>query len=125
MGEWKLLPAQPVIVLSPELAFTGNKKQKGMNYAKLRTLICKHPRSCVYADDSIKKRITLFEAMRDHELSKLGEMTTRTARVDLALLGQSQIRNFPKFPRTGEQLIDGKFDSTPTRLGKFSKNILT
>ena len=48
----------------------------------------------------------MFEAMRDHELAKLGEMTTRSARIDLTLLGHTQIRNFPKFPRTGEQLIE-------------------
>ena len=122
MGEWKVLPAQPLIVLSPELAFTGNKKQKGMDYAKLRTLICKHPRSTLYEDHTIQKRITLFEAMRDHELAKLGEMTTRTARVDLTLLGQSQIRNFSRFPRTGEQLIANKYTSTPIRLGENSRN---
>jgi hypothetical protein len=115
MGKWKLLPAQPVIVLSPELAFTGNKKQKGMDYAKLRTLICKHPRSSVYEDCTIKKRITLFEAMRDHELAKLGEMTTRSSRIDLIMLGQNQIRNFHTFPRTGEQLIENKYGSFPIR----------
>ena len=122
MGEWKLLPAQPMIALSPEIAFTANKTQKGMDYAKLRTLICKHPRSTLYEDRTIQKRITLFEAMRDHELAKLGEMTTRTARVDLRIIQQSQIRNFSRFPRTGEQLIENKYTSTPIRLGKNSRN---
>jgi hypothetical protein len=122
IGKWRQVESQASIILSPELVFQGGKHPNGLTYPRLRSLICRHPKSALYADRRIKKRVSLFEAIRDHELAKLGEMTTRSGRIDLTLLAQSQIRNFPKFPRTGEQLIENKYDSTPIRLGNNSRN---
>jgi hypothetical protein len=121
IGRWRQVESQDTIVLSPELVFQGAKHPNGMTYPRLCSLICRHLKSSLYQDKTIKKRITLFEAIRDDDLPSLGKMTTRTARVDLTLLGQSQIRNFSRFPRTGEQLIENKYTSTPIRLGKNSR----
>jgi len=68
--------------------------------------------------------VTLAEAVADTIWRKLGEMTTRTSsRVDLTLLAQSQIRNFSRFPRTGEELIDGKLNFNSDQAGgKISRN---
>ena len=118
MGAWRQVPSQATVILSPELVFAGDKHPLGMYYSKLRAMISKHPKSTLYEDRTIKKRVTLSEALNNHNLASLGEITTRSARVDLTLLAQSQIRNFPRFPRTGEELIEGKFNSTPIRLGR-------
>ena len=118
IGRWRQVESKDTIALSPELVFQGTKHPNGLTYPRLRSMICRHPKSSLYEDRTIKKRITLFEAIRDDDLANLGKMTTRSARIDLTLLGHTQIRNFPKFPRTGEQLIENKYDSVPIRLGR-------
>jgi hypothetical protein len=120
LGKWRLLQPQATIVLSPELVLAGDKHPNGIYYPKLRAMICRHPKSILYMDNTVKKRVTLFEAVRDNNLQNLGKMTTRSARIDLTMLAQAQIRNFPKFPRTGEQLIENKYTSSPIRIGKNS-----
>jgi hypothetical protein len=89
-----------------------------MTYGSLRVNICQHPKTSVYEDHTIQRRVTLFEAVRDNQLQMLGKSTPRAARVDLMLLAGSQNRNFPDFPRNGEELIGVKFNSTPIILGK-------
>ena len=117
LGKWRQVESQAAIVLSPELVFMGDKHPQSLYYGQLRTMICQNPKSSLYAA-KIDRRVTLAEAVADNHLEKLGEMTTRSSRVDLTLLAQSQIRNFSRFPRTGEELIDGKLNSTPIRLGE-------
>jgi|GEM_PF-1586282 len=114
-GWWRFISSDPVIILSPELVFTGSKHPLGLNYRLLRTMIVKHPRSTYY-EARLRRRVTLFEALQDHDLSRLGEMTTRFSHIDLDYLAESQIRRFPKYPRTGEALIDNKYSSEPIRL---------
>jgi hypothetical protein len=116
MGKWRQVESQSTIVLSPELVFQGSKHPNGMTYSSLRVNICQHPKTSVYEDHTVQRRVTLFEAVRDNQLKMLGKSTPRAARVDLMLLAGSQTRNFPTFPRNGQQLIDGKFNSTPIKL---------
>jgi hypothetical protein len=116
MGAWRQVPSQATLILSPELVFAGTKHPNGLDYAKLRTLVCEHPKSALYEDRTIKKRVSLPEAVNNHNLASLGKITTRSARIDLTLLAQSQIRDFSRFPRNGEQLINGKYGSTPISL---------
>ena len=116
MGKWRQVESQSTIVLSPELVFQGSKHPNGMTYGSLRVNICQHPKTSVYEDHTVQRRVTLFEAVRDNQLKMLGKSTPRAARVDLMLLAGSQTRNFPTFPRNGQQLIDGKFNSTPIKL---------
>jgi len=115
LGKWRQINSQPVIVLSPELVFTGDKHPNGMNYEILSKLIAIHPRSSLY-ETKLPKRVTLAEAVRDNDLDSLGTTTTRTSRLDLLILAQNQIRNFPKFPRNGAALMGSKFESEPIRI---------
>ena len=116
MGKWRQVDSQATIVLSPELVFQGSRHPNGLTYGSLRVSICQHPKKSLFEDHTVRRRVTLFEAVRDNNLQRLGESTPRAARVDLMLLAGSQSRNFSEFPRNGEQLIDGKFVSTPIKL---------
>ena len=124
MGRWRQVESQATIKLSPELVFTGNKHPQGLYYSMLRAMICKNPKSSLYGT-RLDRRVTLPEAVRDNNLEQLGEITKRSSRIDLTLLPHNQIRNFSGFPRSGEALIDGKFSSTPIRLGAKRLNKVT
>jgi hypothetical protein len=113
VGKWRQVDSQDTIVLSPELVFAGDRHPNGLTYSKLRALISQHPQTSLFEDKTVKRRVTLFEAVRDNNLPMLGKITTRAARVDLTLLAQGQTRNFPRFPRNGEQLINHVYSSSP------------
>jgi hypothetical protein len=115
LGKWRFVPPQATIVLSPELVFYGDKRPNSMTYATLRSLICKHPRSSLY-EAKFNRRVTLLEAMRDKDLSRVGENITCSSHVDLTMLAQTQVRSFLKFPKTGEALIENKYKSEPIRI---------
>ena len=117
MGRWRFVDTQPAIVLSPELLFTKDKHPNGMNHSLLLRLIFEKPRARLY-EAQLPKRVTLSEALRDHHLERVGENTTRSSRIDLTLLQHYQTRSFHQFPQTGENLLDGKYDSEPIRLGE-------
>jgi hypothetical protein len=116
LGRWRQIESQAVITMSPELVLTGDKHPRGLHYAKLRAMICKNPKSRLY-ETKLDRRVTLPEAVRDNNLEQLGKITKRSSHIDLTLLSQSQSRYFPGFPRSGQALIDGKFSSSPIKLG--------
>lgn len=86
MGKWRCQGSQPTIILSPGAILTDVRNYKGMGYSELVEQVREHPAGSSYGD------------------------------IDLSRLFLNQTRNFPKLPKTGRALLEGKYQSEPTIL---------
>ncbi len=87
MGQWVCKGSQPTVILSPGRVYTAVRPRNGATYHLLQAITQVHPNSTRY------------------------EFNGTT--VDLNVLKMDLTRNFLKFPKTGEALMSGHFQSTP------------
>ena len=112
MGLWKENPRSAALVLSPGRVYTADKKPQGLNYDRIMEMLESKPRESYYTA-KLMRRQTLAESVEAGDLAHLGELKETHSSVDLNLLRTSQDRIFPKFPKTGSDLLTMRYVSRP------------
>ncbi|MEE9302308.1 MAG: hypothetical protein V3U84_00850 [Thiotrichaceae bacterium] len=115
MGGWRFTGSDDLLVLSSGRVYHREKKPQGLNYEEIVELISKKPRQSYYTAN-LKRRQTLEESIQLNDLNGLGKRKSTTSSFDLNLLRASRDREYPKFPMTGEQLLNGQFKSFPINI---------
>ena len=116
MGSWVNKGSSPLLIVSPYKAYTGNKRPYQMTYATLMGEIEKHPNAQFYGTANLH-HITLKQAIRDYDdISKVGEIVSRQASIDLVTLPIEQNREYDKLPRMGKELLSSQCLSSPVVL---------
>jgi len=117
MGQWRLSGIGAVLVLSSGRVYHGEKKPQGLNYNQIIELIEKHPRESYYTAH-LKRRQTLEESIQLNDLNGLGRMKETTSSFDLNLMRASADRIFSDFPKTGHELLNNQYKSTPIKVNE-------
>jgi len=115
MGQWRCCGTEPTLVLSPGGVYAGGMKPGSLTYADIIGMIREHPMSSRYSK-MVEHRTTLSQAVAEGDISKVGSLYNRPASVDLNVLHLEQDRHFAKLPKTGRQVLDGKYRSVPIEL---------
>ena len=70
----------------------------------------------VFSLEKVSKAGARFDIKKLNDLNGLGRYKDTTSSFDLNLLRNSQDREYPEFPMTGEQLLNGQFSSKPVKI---------
>jgi len=112
LGAWRCNGDFPTIVVSPRKVYCQDKKPYRITYSDILEMVNDHPRSERYSK-SAERHITLAQAKAMGDIYRVGEYALAPARFDLLGLEREQCRVFPKLPRTGKQLLNSRYGSTP------------
>lgn len=115
MGSWKLNPQDACIILSPGRIHTPTHNPQGLFYQDMVNLIQANPKESYYSK-TLTRRMTLGEAVELDDLSKVGEPYEFSTSIDLVAASMSQDLTFKTFPKTGRELLDGKYYGEPKSL---------
>lgn len=117
LGTWRENEPCPALVLSPGWIIYRDKKPHSITYDMAIEAIKDNPKTNHYKF-SIKKRVTLFEAIEIlHDINMVGEITEHHNTIDLAEIKMAQDRIFPSFPKNGRDLLSNKvYNSTPMKI---------
>lgn len=111
MGSWVLADVGPVLVLGAGSIFIGDKKPHGMDYRTVTTAMMEHLRQHYYGV-KVRRRQTLWESLQEGvNFADLGKVTNHETSVDLLMLNPD--RHFEKMPKTGEQVLNNRYQSKP------------
>ena len=110
---WKLSGQNPALIISPGQLFTGGKHPKGLLLPDVLKLIEEHPQSGYY-EKMIDRRVTLADAVAYGTLEDIGNMKPMHTSIDLFKAKHG--RKFRELPRTGQQLLKKKYDSSPIKI---------
>jgi len=112
--QWKLAYEGPALILSSGLVYTEVTKPKGLRLSDVLEMVRAHPRRNYY-ERTLRRRLTLGDALAQDRLNELGKEMDFS--VSLNLIAPQHDRDFPKLPKTGEQLLRNKYRSRPLRIG--------
>jgi len=116
LGAWRCNGDYPTIVVSPRKVYCQDKKPYRVSYSDIVAMTNDHPQSERYAK-KVDRHITLAQAKSMGDIYRVGEYAVVPARFDLMGLVKEQCRVFPRLPKTGDQLVSNRYNSTPIRLG--------
>ena len=111
--QWRLAYEGEALIISSGLVYTALTKPKGLHLAEVLEMVREHPRQPYY-EKKIKRRLTLGDSLAQHRLGDIGKEFEFS--VSINLLNSEHDRDFPKLPKTGEQLLNHKYKSTPRRV---------
>jgi hypothetical protein len=116
MGKWRCNGAFPTLVASPNIVLAQDRKPQHYTYDMIVDEIKARPGQSYYgmlADH----RMTLAQAVEWGDISRVGEVITLPAHLDLFAIPRQQNRHFDRLPKTGKQLLRSTYQSTPVVLG--------
>ena len=116
LGSWRCNGEFPTIVVSPRKVYSQDKKPYRVTYGDIVAMVGDHPQSERYSKRT-ERHVTLAQAKAIGDIYRVGEYASAPARFDLLGLGKEQCRLFPKLPKTGRQLLSGRYGSKPIVLG--------
>jgi len=116
LGAWRCNGDYPTIVVSPRKVYCQDKKPYRVSYSDLIAMTNDHPQSERYAR-KVDRHITLSQAKSMGDIYRVGEYAVVPARFDLMGLIKEQCRQFPRLPKTGRQLFENTYHSTPILIG--------
>ena len=112
MGSWRNNGEYPCIIVSGHKVYTGDKRPYKITFDDIVEMVCEHP----YVERYSKKgwhRTTIQDAIETGDVSKVGELVNLPTYFDLIGLDREQTRVFPKVPKNGMELLNGRFGSDP------------
>jgi len=112
-SQWRLSYQGPALIISSGLVYTATTRPKGLHLADVLKMIKAHPR-LQYYETTVKRRLTLGDALAQHRMQDLGKEMEFS--VSINLIDVQHDRNFPKTPRTGGQLLSKHFTSKPRKV---------
>ena len=107
---WRQEYEGEALVFSSGLVYTQTTRPKGLTLSEVLEMIHKHPRVAHY-EKKLGRRLTLGDSLARYKLGDIG--TPVELSVSLSLVNQDHDRDFLKVPRSGEQLLNNKYRSTP------------
>ncbi len=110
MGSWRCNGSRPTIVASPYKVYVGDKKPGHLTYEHITQMVSEHPLSQYYPQ-TVKRRVTLKQAIQMGDIAKVGGMGELPAHLDLMTIPREQTRFFPKLPKTGQALMSNHYTS--------------
>ncbi len=111
--QWKLAYEGPALIISSGLVYTKLTKPKGLVLGDVLGMIKKNPRRAYY-ERTIRRRLTLGDALAQNRLKDIGKEMDFT--VSLNLISPVHDRDFKKLPQSGGQLLSKKYGSKPLRV---------
>jgi hypothetical protein len=115
MGSWVFKGKFDTLIASPNIILAAGKKPQHYTYNQLIPEIQANPLGVYYGMLS-PAHITLKQAIELGDISKVGELQELPASLDLPAVKRQQNRQFDKFPATGRQLLENKYQSNSTIL---------
>jgi hypothetical protein len=112
MGAWKLNNPTDTLIVSSGRVYFGDKHPFGLDHDMIIDMINNKPRSSYY-ENKISRRITLADCVDSQDFSHIGELQEYPSTLDLTILKLDNDRTFPKFPKTGKDLLSTKYNSVP------------
>lgn len=112
LGSWRCNGDPPTIVCSPRKVYCLDRKPYRVTYDDIMFMVGEHPLSQRYIKRA-QRHITLSQAVAMGDVSRVGEVAIAPAKFDMVALAHENCRVFPKLPKTGKSLIDGKYGSKP------------
>lgn len=122
MGDWRFSGIGPMLVLSSGRVYHGDKNPQGLNYDQIVKLINEHPRETFYTAN-LYRRQTLEESVQLNDLNGLGKMKQTSSSIDINLLRSNNDRQFLSYPRSGQELLNGQYQSEPLKYHNITQNI--
>ena len=111
MGKWRCNGAFPTLVASPNIVLAQDRKPQHYTHDRIVDEIKVHPNQSYYGMLA-NHRTTLGQAIEWGDISKVGEVITLPAHLDLFTIPRQQNRHYSKLPKTGKQLLSGVYRST-------------
>ena len=113
MGTWINKGTSPTMIAGPYNILSRNTRPHRMTYADLEKMVKEHPGQQQYGL-KVKHRITMVQAIRNYnDLSRTGEVIDLPTSIDLVTLNEQQNRHYTRLPRTGRQLLNNQYSSSP------------
>jgi hypothetical protein len=112
LGSWRNNGTQPTIIHSGHRVYAGGKQPFKINYAEVEQMVAEHPNIERYGKKA-PHRTTIQEALEAGDTRKVGELVNLPTYFDLVRYGSQQTRKFDILPRTGKELLNGKYYSRP------------
>jgi len=112
-SQWRLSYQGKALIISSGLVYTETTKPKGLHLKDVLKMIKAHPR-LQYYETTVKRRLTLGDALAQHRMGDLGKEMEFS--VSINLIDQEHDRDFAKVPRSGGQLLSNKYRSRPVKL---------
>lgn len=120
MGAWRLSSHSPAIVISAGAVAVKDKLSVGefsLDYDRLMADIKANPDAAEYEYRKLTP-MTLGKALNENRLAELGDMVEIVKIVDVTL---AQKRDYIESPRSGKELLEGKFKSVPWDISQVRK----
>ena len=111
MGKWRCNGAFPTLVASPNIVLAQDKRPQHYTHDMIVDEIREHPSQSYYGMEA-DHRTTLGQAIEWGDITRVGEVITLPAHLDLFSIPRQQNRKFDKLPRTGRQLLSRVYQST-------------
>ena len=112
VGKWRCNGAFPTLVASPNIVLARDKRPQHYTHDMLMDEIKSHPSQAYYGME-VDHRTTLGQAIEWGDITKVGEVITLPAHLDLFSIPRQQNRKYDKLPRTGKQLLSRVYQSIP------------
>lgn len=116
LGTWRNNGSSETILHSPHRVYVDDKRPFQVTLDDVKRMIAEHPNVERYSKKA-KRFTTIREAVEAGDLSKVGEYNNFPAYVDLVKLDMQQTRIFKELPKSGSELLNGKFYSEPVVMG--------